>query len=61
MELKEKYKFRLILDEGWSFGVVGKTGRGVTEVFGIPVRVTLLRHGPLLITNAVCRRARSTS
>ncbi|GAA5923432.1 hypothetical protein JCM1841_003324 [Sporobolomyces salmonicolor] len=36
MELKTKYKYRLILDEGWSFGVVGKTGRGVTEVFDIP-------------------------
>ncbi|GAA5865736.1 hypothetical protein JCM1840_003238 [Sporobolomyces johnsonii] len=36
MELKTKYKYRLILDESWSFGVVGKTGRGVTEVFDIP-------------------------
>lgn len=39
MELKTKYKYRLILDETWSFGVVGATGRGVTEVFGIPVRL----------------------
>ena len=31
IELKLKYKFRLILDETWSFGVVGRTGRGVTE------------------------------
>jgi serine palmitoyltransferase len=29
--LKLKYKFRLILDESWSFGVLGRTGRGVTE------------------------------
>jgi serine palmitoyltransferase len=29
--LKSKYKFRLILDETWSFGVLGRTGRGVTE------------------------------
>ncbi|BGO91522.1 hypothetical protein NBRC10512_003183 [Rhodotorula toruloides] len=36
MELKHKYKYRLILDETWSFGAVGKTGRGVTEVFDIP-------------------------
>ncbi|GAA5820676.1 hypothetical protein JCM10212_000451 [Sporobolomyces blumeae] len=36
MELKHKYKYRLILDEGWSIGVVGKTGRGVTEVFDVP-------------------------
>lgn len=31
VELKEKYKFRVILDETWSFGVLGRTGRGVTE------------------------------
>src|ERR1700744_1828633 len=31
IELKLKYKFRLILDETWSFGVLGRTGRGVTE------------------------------
>lgn len=31
IELKSKYKFRLILDETWSFGVLGRTGRGVTE------------------------------
>jgi serine palmitoyltransferase len=26
-----KYKFRLILDETWSYGVLGRTGRGTTE------------------------------
>lgn len=31
MELKQRYKFRLILDETWSFGVLGRTGRGLTE------------------------------
>jgi serine palmitoyltransferase len=31
IDLKEKYKFRLILDETWSFGVLGRTGRGLTE------------------------------
>jgi 7-keto-8-aminopelargonate synthetase-like enzyme len=31
VELKLKYKFRVILDETWSFGVLGATGRGVTE------------------------------
>ena len=31
MELKRRYKFRLILDETWSFGVLGRTGRGITE------------------------------
>lgn len=37
MELKLKHKYRLILDETWSFGIVGRSGRGVTEVFDIPV------------------------
>src|ERR1700761_8844574 len=31
IELKLKYKFRLILDETWSFGVLGRTGRGDIE------------------------------
>lgn len=29
--MKFKYKFRLILDETWSFGVLGRNGRGITE------------------------------
>lgn len=36
IELKRKYKFRLILDEGLSFGTVGRTGRGMTELFDVP-------------------------
>lgn len=31
IELKLRYKFRLILDETWSFGVLGRTGRGIIE------------------------------
>jgi 7-keto-8-aminopelargonate synthetase-like enzyme len=31
ISLRLKYKFRLILDETWSFGVLGRTGRGLTE------------------------------
>ncbi|ORX57142.1 hypothetical protein BCR36DRAFT_580552 [Piromyces finnis] len=37
IELKYKYKYRLILDESLSLGVLGKTGRGITEHLGIPV------------------------
>ena len=37
MELKNKYKYRLVLDEGISFGSVGRTGRGLTELFNVPV------------------------
>eukprot|EP00543_Licmophora_paradoxa_P003759 CAMPEP_0202456848 /NCGR_PEP_ID=MMETSP1360-20130828/14013_1 /ASSEMBLY_ACC=CAM_ASM_000848 /TAXON_ID=515479 /ORGANISM="Licmophora paradoxa, Strain CCMP2313" /LENGTH=433 /DNA_ID=CAMNT_0049076783 /DNA_START=172 /DNA_END=1473 /DNA_ORIENTATION=+ len=32
--LKHKYKYRLILDESLSFGTLGKTGKGVLELFG---------------------------
>ncbi|KAH8988171.1 serine palmitoyltransferase [Lactarius hatsudake] len=31
--LKHKYKYRLILDESISFGTVGRTGRGLTELY----------------------------
>lgn len=35
LELKHKYRYRLILDESWSFATIGATGRGVTEHFGV--------------------------
>ncbi|KAF2405208.1 PLP-dependent transferase [Trichodelitschia bisporula] len=31
VEFKHQYKFRIILDETWSYGVLGTHGRGVTE------------------------------
>lgn len=31
VDLKLKYKFRVLLDETWSYGVLGRTGRGATE------------------------------
>ncbi|PRQ20186.1 putative serine C-palmitoyltransferase [Rosa chinensis] len=31
VKLKEKYRFRVLLDESNSFGVLGKAGRGLTE------------------------------
>ncbi|KIM41257.1 hypothetical protein M413DRAFT_445294 [Hebeloma cylindrosporum] len=36
IELKYKYKYRLILDETYSFGTVGRTGRGLTELYNVP-------------------------
>ncbi|CDO72122.1 hypothetical protein BN946_scf184962.g65 [Trametes cinnabarina] len=36
VELKKKYKYRLILDESVSFGSVGRTGRGLTELYNVP-------------------------
>lgn len=38
IELKHKYKFRVILDETWSYGVLGRTGRGVTEHQNVDAR-----------------------
>lgn len=36
VEIKNKYKFRLILDESTSIGTLGNNGRGLAEVFNIP-------------------------
>jgi serine palmitoyltransferase len=36
VELKKKFKFRLFLDESLSLGVLGKTGRGLTEHYNLP-------------------------
>ncbi|KAK2823597.1 hypothetical protein Q7C36_020197 [Tachysurus vachellii] len=35
VKLKYKYKVRIFLEEGMSFGVLGEHGRGVTEHFGV--------------------------
>jgi len=37
VELKQKYKFRLCVEESFSFGILGKTGRGITEHFDVPI------------------------
>lgn len=36
VRLKKKYRFRLILDESFSVGVLGASGRGSLERFGVP-------------------------
>jgi serine palmitoyltransferase len=35
VELKNKYKFRLLVDDSVGFGMLGKTGKGIHEHFGI--------------------------
>lgn len=35
LELKWKYKVRIFIDESVSFGVIGNTGRGVTEYYDV--------------------------
>uniref|UniRef100_A0A915B0A7 Serine palmitoyltransferase 1 n=2 Tax=Parascaris univalens TaxID=6257 RepID=A0A915B0A7_PARUN len=37
LELKRKYKVRIFIDESMSFGVIGNTGRGVKEYYGVDV------------------------
>ena len=37
IELKKKFKYRLMLDETWSFGTLGKMGRGLSEIYNLPV------------------------
>ncbi|GKE13991.1 long chain base biosynthesis protein 1 [Tanacetum coccineum] len=37
IRLKEKYRFRVLLDESNSFGVLGESGRGLTEHYKVPI------------------------
>ena len=37
LNLKEKFHYRLIMDESLSVGSIGQTGRGVTEYYGLPI------------------------
>lgn len=39
-----KYKYRLVLDESFSFGTVGRTGRGLTELYNVPVSPQKYQH-----------------
>lgn len=58
IELKERYKFRIILDETWSFGVLGRTGRGLTEAQNVdPQQVDMIigaLAGPLCAGGGFC-------
>lgn len=58
VELKLRYKFRLILDETWSFGVLGRTGRGLTEAQNVDAsQVDMLvgsLAGPLCAGGGFC-------
>ena len=43
MQLKEKYKYRIILDETYSFLTLGATGRGITELQNVdPTNVDMI-------------------
>jgi len=38
MELKERYHYRLIMDDSCGVGTIGKTGRGTCEHYGIDIK-----------------------
>ncbi|KAF3191439.1 serine palmitoyltransferase component [Orbilia oligospora] len=50
VKLKFQYKYRLILDETNSFGVVGETGRGLTEYYNLPATDVDMIVGTLATT-----------
>ncbi|KAI7902791.1 pyridoxal phosphate-dependent transferase [Cokeromyces recurvatus] len=52
IEIKKKYKYRLILDESQSFGVVGPRGAGLTDLFQIPATEVDIIVGSM--ANALC-------
>jgi serine palmitoyltransferase len=58
VELKLKYKFRLILDESCSYGVLGRTGRGVTEAQNVDAAeidmIVGSLSGPLCAAGGFC-------
>jgi len=58
LALKEKHCYRIILDESLSFGVIGATGRGVTEYFGVSINtveiVVLAMDAALASVGGVC-------
>ncbi|KAI9366107.1 pyridoxal phosphate-dependent transferase [Zopfochytrium polystomum] len=52
VELKEKYKYRLILEDSYGFGVLGETGRGTPQHFGIPTKKVDIYAASM--ANALC-------
>ncbi|KAG8987993.1 serine palmitoyltransferase component [Tulasnella sp. 427] len=52
IELKKKYKYRLVLDESISFGSVGRTGRGLTELYNVPATEVDMLVGSM--ANGLC-------
>ncbi|OAX37337.1 PLP-dependent transferase [Rhizopogon vinicolor AM-OR11-026] len=52
IELKLKYKYRIILDESISFGTMGRTGRGLTELYNVPASQIDMLVGS--VANGLC-------
>ncbi|KAM0945554.1 putative serine C-palmitoyltransferase [Dioscorea sansibarensis] len=51
VRLKEKYRFRLIMDESNSFGVLGNSGRGLAEHYGCSIDIITAGMGNALATD----------
>ena len=54
IELKKKFKYRLYLDENFSFGVLGAHGRGLTEHYGIEAKEVDILCGSLGHSISAC-------
>ncbi|KAI9255282.1 pyridoxal phosphate-dependent transferase [Sporodiniella umbellata] len=52
VELKKKFKYRLILDESQSIGVVGSRGAGLTDLYNVDAKEIDMIVGSL--ANAIC-------
>lgn len=52
VELKNKYKYRLFLDETLSIGVLGDTGKGLPEYYGVPRSEIAITIGSLALSFA---------
>ncbi|KAF7313338.1 Serine palmitoyltransferase [Mycena chlorophos] len=52
IDIKFKRKYRLILDESISFGTVGRTGRGLTELYNVPAEKVDMIIGSM--ANGLC-------
>ncbi|KAG1144970.1 hypothetical protein G6F37_003181 [Rhizopus arrhizus] len=52
VELKKKFKYRLILDESQSIGVIGNRGAGLTDLYNIDAKEVDMIVGSL--ANALC-------
>jgi serine palmitoyltransferase len=54
MELKEKYRYRVIMDDSYGIGVLGKSGRGTSEHYNIPAKdIDLLTGNLASVTSSV--------
>lgn len=54
VEIRERYKTFLLVDEAHSIGVMGATGRGIAEHFGLPRSCADLWMGTLSKTFSTC-------